>query len=423
MSKITFPKVAIGALMCIFVLSNFMYMRMMSNYESLDRLLTEQNQKLENEISSLHQQISLLQQGSSPASLNKGGGKGKYWTRDVPDARDDACKLFDWDSSNLPSASVIIVTHNEKPSVLYRTILSILDRTPAHLLDLIVVVDDFGTSPLDSDFYVLPKTKIVRNKDKQQGLIHSRVIGCDNSHPNSEVLIYLDAHCEVNYAWIEPLLFRVRQNRTNTVWPVIDSISYHDFSYTVINGHELTGGMDLANMNFIYEHIPSYVFDSVNYPLDPIPSPIMPGGLFAIEKNWFKESGLYDLGMGFWGAENLEMSVRLWACGGRVEMVPCSHVGHIFNDASNAPKYVTSSGVKNQIRFSEVWADDYKYLWYESWHISSDQISEAGDVTDRIKFKEEHKCKSFKWFHENIYPYMTMPAAARSRSDLDLWRP
>jgi polypeptide N-acetylgalactosaminyltransferase len=61
-----------------------------------------------------------------------------------------------------------------------------------------------------------------------------------------------------------------------------------------------------------------------------IGSPAMAGGIFAIRRAHFYEIGSYDGGMELWGGENLEMAFRVWGCGGRLEVVPCSRVAHIF---------------------------------------------------------------------------------------------
>ena len=63
---------------------------------------------------------------------------------------------------------------------------------------------------------------------------------------------------------------------------------------------------------------------------DPAKTATMAGGLLASNRKYFWKLGGYDAGMSGWGGENLEMSFRVWRCGGSMEIVPCSHVGHIF---------------------------------------------------------------------------------------------
>lgn len=99
--------------------------------------------------------------------------------RTVPDTREEECKFWDY-PTNLPSASVILVFHNEGWSSLLRTVNSIINRSPPQFLHQIVLVDDKSElehlqEPLEQEMKkpYYSKVLIVRNKERE-GLIRAR---------------------------------------------------------------------------------------------------------------------------------------------------------------------------------------------------------------------------------------------------------
>lgn len=56
---------------------------------------------------------------------------------------------------------------------------------------------------------------------------------------------------------------------------------------------------------------------------------------------------------------------QVWQCGGQLEIIPCSVVGHVFRTKSphTFPKG-TNVIARNQVRLAEVWMDNYKEIFY-----------------------------------------------------------
>ncbi|XP_059877136.1 polypeptide N-acetylgalactosaminyltransferase 11 isoform X2 [Delphinus delphis] len=281
--------------------------------------------------------------------------------RDVPDTRNAACKDRSY-PTDLPVASVVICFYNEAFSALLRTVHSVLDRTPARLLHEIILVDD------DSDFddvkgeldeyiqkYLPGKIKVIRNT-KREGLIRGRMIGA--AHATGEVLVFLDSHCEVNVMWLQPLLAAIREDRQMVVCPVIDIISADTLAYS--SSPVVRGGFNWG-LHFKWDLVPLSELGGTDGATAPIKSPTMAGGLFAMNRNYFSELGQYDSGMDIWGGENLEISFRIWMCGGKLFIIPCSRVGHVFRKRR---PYGSPEGqdtmTHNSLRLAHVWLDEYK---------------------------------------------------------------
>ena len=153
--------------------------------------------------------------------------------RGVPDPRPEPCKTVLYDYKKLGTATVVIPFYNEALSIIMRALHSILNRTPDILLKDIILVDDNSKNqnlkePLEQYVNQLPKVTLLRNKERE-GLIKARMRGCHAG--KGDVVIFHDAHTEVNVGWLEPLLSELKRHPNAILQPFVDGIDAMTLAY------------------------------------------------------------------------------------------------------------------------------------------------------------------------------------------------
>ena len=216
-------------------------------------------------------------------------------------------------SAEVKTMSVILPCANEMMFAV-NTVRSLGQLTPKDVLQEVIVVDDGSTPPLEEYFKehgadVLEKypVKFIRH-ETFTGLINAKKQGGDKA--TGDVLTFLDCHVlprdyGEGKSWSDGIMSRIAGNYKRIVVPSITHLDHT--TWTEVGRPPGIAKCYLSfDVDFLWLHSED---DFV---------PIMSGGLLAMSRRWWVETGGYDASMIGWGGENIDQSLRAWLCGGEI---------------------------------------------------------------------------------------------------------
>ena len=101
-------------------------------------------------------------------------------------------------------------------------------------------------------------------------------------------------HCECFPGWLDQILMELEKNPNSIAVPVVEPIHANSFdiSYTSLSKVQIAGFDWNLDIHFLCQKNRHKM--KKNNLVEPMPSPVLPHGIFAVKRDWFFSIGGFD---------------------------------------------------------------------------------------------------------------------------------
>lgn len=157
---------------------------------------------------------------------------------------------------------------------------------------------------------------------KQEGFICFRVSGW--RVVIVFVVVFFDVYVEFNVGWVEFVFICIKENWKWIILLFFDNIKYDNFEIEeyllVVQGFDWELWCCYLNFFKVWWKLENFIVLIRSFVFI---------GCFIVDWQYFQEIGLLDEGMEVYGGENVEFGIRVWQCGGSVEVLFCLWIVYI----------------------------------------------------------------------------------------------
>ena len=210
--------------------------------------------------------------------------------------------------------STVIAAHNEGLH-LQKTVQSLLENTGGIPFE-IIIIDDASTDNSTAFCKSRPSAPLrLISFKKRLGCARARHAGVLESQ--GEFITILDGHCALPPNWAQSLIESLlRLSPRSAVTPALGSLDSESWQYTPAGRECLS--ID-AKFDFCWEP------PRANFMLS-----ALPGCGTTLKRSTYTELGGIDCGLERWGAENIDLSLKIYRRGGYCYLEPNVCIGHLF---------------------------------------------------------------------------------------------